>query len=90
MILNPDAHLGYLSFVIFTSVKTAQFTPICTNPLAADVNPVFCLQRMFRVASKKLPLSPNKGDANETNIIVNNCSINKLINPKANGRISFS
>jgi hypothetical protein len=90
MILNPDAHLGYLSFVIFTSVSTAQFTPICASPLAADVNPVFCPQRMFHVASEKVPLSPDRGDANKTDIVADNCLINKLINPKTNGQISFS
>jgi hypothetical protein len=53
--------------------------------LAADVNPVFCPQRMFHVASKKVLLSPNQGDANETDIVVDNYPINKLINPKTNG-----
>jgi hypothetical protein len=90
MILNPDAHLGYSLFVIFTSVGTAQFTLICANPLAADVDPVFRPQRMFHVASKKVPLSPNQGDADKTDIVVDNCPINKLINPKTNGQISFS
>jgi hypothetical protein len=90
MILNPGMHLEYLTCVIFTSVSTAQFTPICANPLAADVKPVFCTQRMFHVASKKVPLSPDQGDPNETDIVVDNCPINKLINPKTNSRISFS
>jgi hypothetical protein len=53
--------------------------------LAADVNPVFCLQWMFHVASKKIPLPPNQGDANETDIVIDNCPINKLINLKTNG-----
>ncbi len=85
MTLNPDAHLGYLFFVIFSLVKTAQFTPICANPLAADVSLVFRPQRMFHVASKMVLLSLNQGDANETDIVVNHCPINKLINPKTNG-----
>jgi hypothetical protein len=90
MTLNLDTHLGYLSFVIFTLVETARFTPICTNPLAADVNPVFHPQRMFHIASEKVPLFPNQGDANKTDIVVDNCPINKLINPKTNSQISFS
>jgi hypothetical protein len=44
---------------------------------------------MFHVASKKVPLFHDQGDANETNIVVDNCLINKLINPKAISRISF-
>jgi hypothetical protein len=44
---------GVLDVRFFTLVTTAQFTPICANPLAADVNPVFRLKPMFHVASKK-------------------------------------
>jgi hypothetical protein len=90
MTLNMDTHLGYLLFVIFTLVKTTQLTPICANPLAADINLVFHQHCMFHVASEKVPLSHDQGDANETDIIVNNCPINKLNNSKTNSQISFS
>jgi hypothetical protein len=45
--------------VNFTSVRSAHPTPICANPLAAAANPVFRPQRMFHVASKKVPLPPD-------------------------------
>jgi hypothetical protein len=45
---------------------------------------------MFHVASKKVLLPLNQGDADETIIVVDNCSINKLTNPKTIGGICFS
>ncbi len=63
MIVYPDAYFGYLLVVIFTSVSMAHPTPICANPLAADESPVFRPQRMFHVAIEKVPLSPDRGDA---------------------------
>jgi hypothetical protein len=54
-------------------------TPICTNPLAAEDNPVLHPQRMFHAASVKAPLPPGKGGASEIDIVIDNLQA-KLIN----------
>jgi hypothetical protein len=57
----------------------AKPTPICANPLAADVNPALRPQLMFHAASVKAPLPPGEGGADEVNTVINNLSA-KLIN----------
>jgi hypothetical protein len=65
-------------------------TPICANPLAAEVNPALRPQRMFHAASVKAPLPPGEGGVDEVDIVIDNLSA-KLINQlKTNGRIDFS
>jgi len=73
------------SIVIFVSVTTAKPTPICANPLVADVNPALCPQRMFHAASVKAPLPPGEGGTDEVDIIIDNL-LAKLINQLKNHR----
>jgi len=76
--------------VIFVSITTAKPTPICANPLAADVNPALRPQRMFHAASVKAPPPHGEGGADEVDIVIDNLSA-KLINQlKTNSRINFS
>jgi len=63
----------------------AKPTPICANPLAADVNPALRPQRMFHAASVKAPLPPGEGGADEVDIVIDNLSA-KLINQLKNQR----
>jgi hypothetical protein len=63
----------------------AKLTPICANPFAAEDNPALCPQQMFHSASVKAPLPPDKGGANEINIVINNL-LAKLINRLKNQR----
>jgi hypothetical protein len=74
MILYPGENLGYRSSVIFISVKIAAPTPICANPLATDASPRFRPHLMFQVAIKKVPLSPDRGDAAGADIVVVSCN----------------
>ena len=54
--------------VSFVSVKTQQPTPIWRKPFAAAVNPDLRVLLMFQVATEKVPLPPDRGGANKTNI----------------------
>jgi hypothetical protein len=84
--LPPSKREFYsLASVIFVSVTTAIPTPICTNPLAADVNPALRPQRMFHAASVKAPPPPGKGGGDEVDIVINNLPA-KLINQLKNQR----
>ena len=78
-ILYPDARRVCRTSIIFVSVTTAKPTPICANPLAADVNPALRPQRMFHAASIKAPPPPGKGGADEVDIVIDNL-VAKLIN----------
>ena len=73
-------NLGYLSSVIFISVKMAALIPICANPLAAEANPRFRPHLMFQVAIKNVPLSPDQGDAIGADIVISDLSIKLIIN----------
>ena len=52
-------------------VKTQQPTPIWRKPFAAAVNPDLRALLMFQVAMEKVPLPPDRGGADETDIGVN-------------------
>jgi hypothetical protein len=60
-------------------------TPICTKPLAAEDNPVLCLQWMFHAVSIKAPLTLGKGGANEIDIVIGNL-LAKITNQLKNQR----
>ena len=77
--LYPDARQVWRLSPNFVSVDTASPTPICANPLAADVNPALRPQQMFRAASVKAPLPPGEGGADEIDIVVGKFPA-KLIN----------
>jgi hypothetical protein len=74
--LYPDARRMWRSSVNFVFVNTASPTPICTNPLAADVNPALRPQWMFHAASVKAPLPPGKESANEIDTVVGKFQLN--------------
>ena len=57
--------------VSIVSVKTQQLTPIWCKPLAAATNPDPCALLIFQVATEKVPLPPDRGGINETDIGVN-------------------
>jgi hypothetical protein len=67
----PEIDFGYRSSVSFVSVKTQQLTPIWHKPFAAAVNPDPHALLMFQVATEKVPLPPDRGGADETDIGVN-------------------
>ena len=54
--------------VSFVSVRTQQPTPIWRKPFTAAVNPDPYALLMFQVATEKVPLPPDRGGADETNI----------------------
>ena len=54
--------------VSFVLVKMQQPTPIWRKPFAAAVNPDPRALLMFQVAMEKVPLPPDRGGANETDI----------------------
>ena len=58
--------------VSFVSVKTQQLTPIWRKPLAAAANPSPRALLIFQVATEKVPLPPDRGGINETDIGVDN------------------
>ena len=58
--------------VSFVSVKTQQPTPIWRKPFAAAANPDPRALLIFQVATEKVPLPPDRGGVNETNISVDN------------------
>ena len=58
--------------VSFVSVKTQQPTPIWRKTFAAAANPDPRALLIFQVATEKVPLPPDRGGSDETNIGINN------------------
>jgi hypothetical protein len=73
--------------VTFVFVNTANSTPICTKPLAAEDNPALRLQWMFHAASVKAPLPPGKGGANNIGIVIG-YSLAEVINQLKNQQLN--
>jgi hypothetical protein len=61
----------------------AKPTLICANPLAKEDNPTLRPHRMFHAASVKALLPPDKGGADEIDIVIDNLPA-KLINQLKN------
>ncbi len=58
--------------VSFVSVITQQPTPIWRKPFAAAANPNPRALRIFQVVMEKVPLPPDRGGVDETDIGVDN------------------
>jgi hypothetical protein len=58
--------------VSFISVKTQHLTPIWRKPFAAATNPDPRALLIFQVATEKVPLPPDRGGVDETDIGVDN------------------
>ncbi len=69
--------------VAFVFVNTANPTPFCAKPLAAEDNSALRPQQMFRAVSVKAPLPPGKGGANKIGIVIGN-SLAEVINQLKN------